>query len=271
MPQDQTRSRGERAQPELSERSRLQASAIYEVIRRDGESELERPAGSLWWSGVAAGLGISMSLVAEGALRHHLPAGPWRHAIESLGYTIGFLIVVIGRLQLFTENTITAVLPLFARLRLVTLGKTARLWGVVFAANMTGCALAVFISVALGLATPEQIAVYTSIARPLLDLSWVDTVQRGVPAGFLVATMVWLLPNARGFEGLVVILLTWLIALAGYTHVVVGATEMFHLLAVGEAGFGAVLRHISGAFVGNVLGGTGLFALLAYGQVKQEM
>src|SRR5690242_2873232 len=71
--------------------------AIYEVVRRLGKEEMERPAVSLWWSGVAGGLSISFSLLAEAILRMHLPDTPWRPLLVALGYPVGFLMVVLSR------------------------------------------------------------------------------------------------------------------------------------------------------------------------------
>src|SRR6201991_3876390 len=85
---------------------------IYEVVRRLGEEEMIRPATSLWWSGVAAGLSISFSLLAQAILLTHLPDTDWRPLVVGFGYCIGFLMVVLGNQQLFTESTITVVLPL---------------------------------------------------------------------------------------------------------------------------------------------------------------
>lgn len=258
-------------EPRTAERKRLAASTIYQIIRADGESELKRPAVSLWWSGIAAGIAITMSVVCKGLLYQHAPDGPWHHAVASLGYTIGFVIVVIGRLQLFTENTITAVLPVLARTTPHAMRATARLWALVFVANMVGTGFAVAVANYGGLATPDQLEAFTAVSAVILDHGWLDTVRLGVPAGFLIAAVVWLLPSARGFELWVVVLLTYMIALGGYAHVIAGAAEAFHLWAVGKAGAVKVVSFISAAFIGNVIGGTGLFALLAYGQVKNEL
>src|SRR5215469_15499675 len=94
----------EREVEDVEERSRPRTPVIYEVVRRMGEEEMERPAVSLWWSGVAAGLSISFSLLAQAILQTHLPDAPWRDLVSSLGYVVGFLMVVLSRQQLFTEN-----------------------------------------------------------------------------------------------------------------------------------------------------------------------
>src|SRR5215472_10615781 len=108
---------------------------IYEIVRRLGDEEMARPVTSLWWSGVAAGLSISFSLLAQAILQTHLPDAPWRPLVTSFGYTVGFVMVVLARQQLFTENTITVVLPVISDLTLGNIGKLVRMWGVVLAAN----------------------------------------------------------------------------------------------------------------------------------------
>src|SRR3954449_6104695 len=97
---------------EVESQSRPNAALIHETIRAEGVSELERTAAALVLSGLAAGLSMGFSLVVQGELHANLPAGSARVLLSPLGYTIGFLIVVLGRQQLFTENTLTPTLPL---------------------------------------------------------------------------------------------------------------------------------------------------------------
>ena len=104
----------EREVEDIEERSSPRTPVIYEIVRRLGEEEMARPALSLWWSGVAAGLSISFSLLAQSVLQAHLPDESWRPLVSSLGYSVGFIMVVLSRQQLFTENTITVVLPVMA-------------------------------------------------------------------------------------------------------------------------------------------------------------
>src|SRR5580692_3952652 len=95
----------------VEERSSPRTPVIYEIVCRLGEEEMARPVTSLWWSGVAAGLSISFSLLAQAILRAHLPDEAWRPLVTSFGYSIGFVMAVLSRQQLFTENTVTVVLP----------------------------------------------------------------------------------------------------------------------------------------------------------------
>ena len=106
----------------------LSAVSVYLVVHEEGLEELNRPAMSLWWSGVAAGIGISASVLAEGILHTTFAGHAYRAAIENWGYTVGFVLVILGRLQLFTENTLTAILPLLSRRSGEMLWCTARLW-----------------------------------------------------------------------------------------------------------------------------------------------
>ncbi len=131
----------EEEKKEARERTSISAPVVHEAIRRDGEDELQRPVSALAWSGLAAGLSMGFSFVAEGLLHHYLPESVWRPLIVSIGYPFGFLLIIIGRQQLFTENTLTAVIPLLARRNVTTLISMLRLWAVVLLANLVGAHL----------------------------------------------------------------------------------------------------------------------------------
>ncbi|WP_405223327.1 formate/nitrite transporter family protein [Lentisalinibacter sediminis] len=256
---------------EAEERQRLRSPLIYEIVRREGIEELRRPTSSLWWSGLAAGVGISASLLGTGLLFHYLPAADWAPAVSSFGYCLGFLIVVLGRLQLFTEQTVTAVLPLLKNPKRENWIGLGRLWGVVLIANLTGTFLTAVFIVAAGPVHPEHLEAMLEVSRKFAQMAPGEAIGLGIPAGFLVAAMVWMIPNAKGSEFWVVIAMTYLIALGGFAHVIVGSSEVFLLQLSGELGiveglFGLILPSL----LGNIIGGTGLFALLAYGQVQEE-
>lgn len=257
---------------EVGEHVRLKAPLVYEIVRHEGEEELRRPLSSLFWSGVAAGLGICASVQGQAFLHDSLPDTTWRPVIESFGYTLGFLIVVLGRFQLFTENTITAILPLLRRRNPDMFLKTARLWAVVLLANLVGTFLFALLTTKAGLAPREHLNAFIEISSYLVDKTFFETLVQAVPAGFLIAAVVWMLPSSEGSEATVIILLTYLIALGGFTHVIAGSAELFILVLEGVMGpFQAFFASFIPALIGNVIGGTGLFALLAYGQVSEEL
>jgi formate-nitrite transporter family protein len=87
------------------------AIVLHEAITIQGEHELARPASSVAWSGLAAGLTMGLSMLGEGVLRANLPEAPWRDLVSGFGYTAGFLFVTLGKQQLYTETTLTATLP----------------------------------------------------------------------------------------------------------------------------------------------------------------
>src|SRR3954447_21655627 len=123
---------------EAEERSSPSGKVVYKAILKEGEEELARPSSALFWSGLAAGLSMGFSMIAEGLLHAHLPDAPWRPLIAKFGYSVGFLIVILGRQQLFTENTLTVVLPLLRRRDTLIAANVTRLWATVLAANLAG-------------------------------------------------------------------------------------------------------------------------------------
>jgi formate-nitrite transporter family protein len=257
---------------DIEERSVPRTPVIYEIVRRLGEEEMARPVTSLWWSGVAAGLSISFSLLAQAILRTHLPDEPWRPLVESFGYSFGFVMAVLSRQQLFTENTVTVVLPVMAEFNAKNLRSLARMWTVVFLANMAGTLFASLFCTFTPVLTPELRDGMITIATQILEHSWVDTMFMAIGAGFLMAAMVWLLPGSESAQFYVVVLMTWLIAAGGFMHVVAGSMEAFMLALNGGLGFWAMLGDFFvPVLIGNIIGGTALFALLAYAQVMQEI
>ena len=182
----------------VSSRLRPSALMLFEIVRREGAEELTRPSVSLFWSGVAAGLAISFSLAGVGMVYASTEPGALRTLLMPLGYVIGFLIVVFGRLQLFTENTIAAILPLAADFRAATLRRVLKLNGVVLAANLAGAALAALAIALTPVLEPDHLDGITAVAQKAMDRTWLETLTLGVPAGFLLQAMVWLMPAATG-------------------------------------------------------------------------
>ena len=254
------------------ERINLSAPAVYATIKQEGEAELERPTASLFFSGVVAGVAMGFSILTLALIRDHLPDAEWAPLVSSFGYAAGFLIVVLGRQQLFTETTLTAVLPLTAKPSWGALGALLRVWVTVLGANWIGCVLVALAFVPFALVPDDVGRAVVDASRHYGELTAWTTFVRGIGAGFLVAAMVWMTPAAEGSEFALVALTAWLIALGGFTHVIAGMVEIAALVFAGElsASHGLVTLALP-TLAGNVLGGTGLFAALAYAQVRQEV
>jgi formate/nitrite transporter FocA (FNT family) len=256
----------------VEELSTPRTPVIYEVVRRLGDEEMERPATSLWWSGLAAGLSISFSLLAQAILMAHLPDAPWRTLVSSFGYCVGFLMVVLGRQQLFTESTITVVLPVLKNLTFANLWRMARLWAIVLAANIAGTLFAALFCAYTPVIPPELRVGMLDISRHLLELGWWDMGFRGISSGFLIAAMVWMIPSAESAKFLVIALMTYLIAIGGFTHVIAGSMEAILLVIAGDWEWWRMIgQFMVPVLIGNMIGGTALFALISYAQVMEEI
>ncbi|HTW51187.1 MAG TPA: formate/nitrite transporter family protein [Stellaceae bacterium] len=262
----------EREVEDIEARSSPRTPVIYEIVSRIGTEEMARPLISLWWSGIAAGMSISFSLLAEAILQSHLPNAPWRPLVASFGYSVGFLMAVLSRQQLFTENTITAVLPVMADLNLGNVWKLVRLWGIVLLANIIGTLVAaLFYSFSPALSNGLFEAML-DVSRHLLGHGWPVMFFGGITAGFLMAAMVWMIPSADAAQFYVIALMTYLIAAGGFPHIVAGSVEAFLLALHGDASaWWMATGFFAPVLTGNIIGGTALFALIAYAQVMKEI
>ncbi|HVF44449.1 MAG TPA: formate/nitrite transporter family protein [Pyrinomonadaceae bacterium] len=278
MREERKRGDDSEGQPDLSRqelkdverRSAPRTEVIYEAIREEGAGELERSSSTLAWDGLAAGLSMGFSFVAEGLLRSHLPDAGWRPLVSKLGYCAGFLIIVLGRHQLFTENTLTAVLPFLQRKDAKTFMSVMRLWAVVLLANVAGACIFAFTISHTELFEPEVRNAFADIAREALKGWWGLALLRGVFAAWLIAMMVWMLPAAESARFFVVVVMTYLVALGGYAHVVAGSVEVFYAVFAGAASWGDYLGWMLPTLAGNILGGTTLVAALGHAQVAGE-
>ena len=257
---------------DVEELSAPRTPVIYEVVRRLGEEEMERPVSSLWWSGIAAGLSISFSVLAEAILLAHLPDAPWRPLVSDLGYSVGFLMVILARQQLFTESTITVVLPVLKDLSPSMVWRMGRLWAIVLAANLAGTLIAALFCSFTPVLSHELYDGMVEVSRKLLEFDMTRMFFAGISSGFLIAAMVWMIPSAESAKFIVITLMTYLIAAGGFAHVVAGSFEAYLLVIAGEwTWWQAIGKFLLPVLAGNMVGGTALFAVLSYAQVKDEI
>jgi formate/nitrite transporter FocA (FNT family) len=256
----------------VEEMSAPRTPVIYEVVRRMGDEEMKRPATSLWWSGIAAGMSISFSLLAMAILESRLPDTPWRHLVTGFGYSVGFLMVILGRQQLFTESTITVVLPVLKDFSIEKLRRMARLWTIVLIANLLGTLFAALFCNYFPVIPAELLHSMLSISRHLQSFGWWDMFFRAISSGFIIAAMVWMIPTAESAKFAVITLMTYLIAIGGFTHIVAGSMEAYLLVLAGDwEWWWMIVQFIIPVLLGNIVGGTALFALISYAQVMEEI
>lgn len=257
---------------EVQDQSRPSAALIHETIRAEGESELERGSWALAWSALAAGLSIGFSLLVEGELYSRLSANSARELISPLGYSIGFLIVIVGRQQLFTENTLTPILALIHNRDLRTSWHVLRLWGIVLVANVAG-AILFATALAHGAAfEPDVMHAFAELGHQVMRANFTVTFVRAIYAGWLIALMVWLLPAAESSRPFIISIITYIVALLGLPHIVAGTVDCAFLVEVGQTTWQDFFAHFfAPTLLGNIVGGVALVAALNYGQVALEV
>lgn len=255
-------------QEEADERSAPSGKVVYKAIMKEGEEELKRPSAALFWSGLAAGLSMGFSMIAEGLLHAYLPEAPWRPLVSKLGYSVGFLIVILGRQQLFTENTLTPILPLLKRREGATAGNVARLWAVVLFANLLGALAVAIVCARTEAFDPHVRESFAELGRRAMEHGFGTTLLRGVFAGWLIALMVWLLPFAETARVWVIVIIAYVVGLGHFSHIIAGAVEVFALAAAGQTTWPSALGgYVVPTLIGNVLGGVTLVATLNHAQV----
>lgn len=271
---DDTQAQRQRNQErEKSQEPQKSYETILEQEIEAGLTELERPPGGLLLSGLSAGLDVSLSLLLMGVMRT-LTEGTLPHPVSeilvALMYAAGFLFVVIGRSELFTEHTTLAVLPVLDGR--ASVGQLGRLWGLVYVSNLAGAAaLAAFLAFLGPRMEIIEPRVFGDIAHGLVKHpGWVILLS-AVLAGWLMGLLSWLVAASRDTIGqiFIVVAVTTAIGLAHLHHSIVGTAEVlagvFSGLGATPADFG---KFLFWATLGNILGGTLFVALIKFGHIR---
>ncbi|MFY0728261.1 formate/nitrite transporter family protein [Pseudomonas sp. NFX15] len=247
------------------------AAVLHEIIRTQGDQELERSIAALWWSALAAGLTMGLSLMAMGLLNSRLPQGEGFKVIASFGYCAGFLAVILARQQLFTENTLTAVLPVMTKPTLANFGRLLRLWTVVLVGNLCGTLLVAYVMLKLPIFDSKTDIAFLDIGRKVMENHASQMFAKGVISGWMIATMVWMIPSMENAKMWTIILITYLMALGDFTHIVVGSAEVSYLVFAGELPWKDFWLVFAGpTLAGNIIGGSFIFALISHAQIRSE-
>jgi formate/nitrite transporter FocA (FNT family) len=238
---------------------------ILETVVIEGREELSRANTGLALSALGAGLNISFSAIAL-ALVGSLTGGVGLLAMAA--YPVGFLIVILGKEELYTENTVTPVAVALTDTSEVT--NMLRMWGILFVFNIIGAiAFALVVSYGGVLGSPALDLLLEEVAKKMENGFWVLTLK-AVFGGWLVALVAWLVAASQDTISQIffIWLLVFLIPVGELVHCIAGATEVLISVFAGETSWTEFLFHfLVPATLGNTIGGIVLVTLLNYGQV----
>lgn len=271
---DHTENDEAQAEIDLAE-PRKPARRILEQEISEGLGEIRRSPTGLFISGLSAGLDVGFSLFLMAVMYTYangqLPE-PIVQILVAMMYAVGFIFVIIGRSELFTEHTALATLPVLNGN--ATISQLARLWAIVYIANLIGAtisaALTTVVGSNLGVIDPGALG---WIAHHVVDHSWWVILLSAVLAGWMMGLLSWLVAAGRDTisQIFLVALVTTAIGLGKLHHSIVGTVEVLAGLFADQ---GITLSHF-GHFllwttIGNSIGGVFFVAVIKYGHVVRS-
>jgi formate/nitrite transporter FocA (FNT family) len=251
--------------------TRLSAGQIHDNVMSQANEELDRAASSLFISSLASGLAIGFSFLG-GAYATSVVSPSHAGVAMAAAYPLGFILVIMARSELFTENTLTPVLPLLHRRSLEALVKMLRVWVILLGGNLLGTVIFAWL-MARTPAVPSPLRqAMIQVADHATSSPFLLTLYQGIFAGWLIALLTWVLASTRrtGAQLALIWILTAPISAFGFKHSIVGSVEAFYRAWAGSTGWAPMVGFIAAAVIGNTIGGVLLVALLNYGQVATE-
>ena len=252
-----------------------EAPEIVEDAAKIGRKRLERsPAGDVVTS-VVGGLSIGFGVVAMAwvAAAFGGEEGPSvAHLAGALAYPVGFVILLVGKGELFTENFLLPVTGVLERRG--TVRQLLALWGRTLVFNLLGALVFAFLLSRPGVLDAGPAAVIADTGRHVVEAPFWTAFVQALFAGWLMTILTWLLLAAEGLGPRLFIIwvIGTLIILGEFTHVIISGAEVFMADLLGADV--AVIAWLGGTFlpilVGNVLGGVVFVTLLHYVQAHYD-
>lgn len=264
---------GQPKEPQQSKQRDLDrptANEIYEQVSRNARRELDRPAKALAVSGLVGGLTMGLTGLSVSVVSAQLGQSPWADFVALLLYPVGFMAVILGRAQLFTENTLYPVALILAERRHFL--KTARLWAVVFPSNIAGAFLFAVLAARTRALQPATLHALTDMGIAAATPGLRHVFWSGVVGGWMIAMVAWLVSGSHSITGSVAVIwvLTFIVGLGHFAHCVATSGEILAAVLTHGVSAGNYFRWLLAATLGNVSGGVILVTLLEYGQVKLD-
>lgn len=238
-----------------------------------GDHELHRSAYGLFLSGLSAGLDAGFGVLVLAVVTFASAPGIaplLSRLIQAAAYSVGFILVIFGRSELFTEHTALAVLPVLARR--ATLLQLLRLWVLVYVSNLCGAALfagmMAWLGPSLGIFDASTLL---GLGERLMHSNEAVMLASAVLAGWMMGLVSWLVTAGRDTVGQIifVFLVTGSIGLCGLHHCVVGSVEVLGaVFATGTISLADYFRFLGLSTLGNAIGGTVFVALLRFAHAR---
>ncbi len=251
-----------------TELDRPTADEIYEQVSRNARHELDRTALGLFISGIAGGITMGLTALSTSIVIAKLGQSQVSKFIADLLYPIGFIAVILGRAQLFTENTLYPVALMLAERRHGW--RTLRLWAIVLPSNVLGAFLFALLAVRTGGLRPEFVTAMTHMGVEAAGMTTSHVFWSGVIGGWIIALVAWLVSGSHSITGSVMLiwLLTFVVGLGGFAHCVATSGEILSAILDHQLALSRYFAWLGPATLGNICGGVLLVTLLEYGQVK---
>lgn len=247
---------------------RLTAAEIFHAAIENAREELRRSNQKLAFSGVAGGMTMGLTGLGVACVRSLIQPGVMLPIAPYLLYPVGFVAVIIGRAQLFTENTLYPVVLVLDERRHIQ--STLRLWTVVFASNILGALIFALLAVKSPALRPDILTELIHLGEGSANGSMGHFFWSGVIGGWLIALVAWMVTASHWTIGQIamVYLLTFLVGIGRFAHCIAGSGEILSAVVAGSISIAEYLRWLLPATSGNICGGILMVSLLNYGQVK---
>lgn len=251
---------------------RPSAQDIYEQVANNARQELGRSSVAFAISGLAGGIFMGLSGLGN-AIAIALLTAPGAEPANStlfiakMFYPLGFIVVILGRSQLFTENTLYPVALVLSEKK--HFWKTMRLWSIVLPANVLGALVFAAIAGLTGALNPNMVHALSQLGLEALHHPTATIFWSGVMGGWIIATVAWLVSGSHSITGSVMIIwmLAFVVGLGNFAHCIAASGEILTTVLVGQAALTSFLHWLWLAVAGNICGGVGMVTLLEYGQV----
>jgi formate-nitrite transporter family protein len=248
---------------------RRTAHEIFDAAIENGREELKRSSGALAFSGLIGGLTMGLTGLAVAVVRAQLPETDAARMVSLLFYPVGFIAVIIGRSQLFTENTLYPVILVLDERDHVL--NTLRLWGVVFASNVIGAALFALLAIQTSAMRPDIAHALIELGKDSVGFSLGHVFWSAIVGGWLIALVAWIVTASHWTIGQLAMiwLLTFIVGAGHFAHCIASSGEILCAVSAGQVAIPSFLAWLLVATLGNIVGGVVIVSLLNYGQVKQ--